>query len=259
MLDPTEAAEIAERFGVALGQVRRDHLISHLLAALTPLADRLIFFGGTALSRTFVPDGRLSEDIDLLARGNRSDVTAEIEHLLVRGPRRDFPRLSWVVPLPVWGTGSGLVGEPDGPAVRLQVLPAHGYPPWPTETRDLEQRYADAPPARLSVPTCPAFVAWKTVAWGNRGTSRDLYDLWELAERGAIDAAAHDLYMRYGPSGTAPARHLFNRPPSEATWRGELSEQTRLTISAADALRAVRAAWERAGSSAPDPPPRASR
>lgn len=42
MLDPGEAREVAGRFGVALAQVRRDHLVSHLLAALSrSLADRL--------------------------------------------------------------------------------------------------------------------------------------------------------------------------------------------------------------------------
>lgn len=35
MLDPHELQEIAARFGVDEHQVRRDHLISHLLAALS--------------------------------------------------------------------------------------------------------------------------------------------------------------------------------------------------------------------------------
>lgn len=39
-----EEAALAEQFGVAAGQVRRDHLISHLLAALSlSLADELEF------------------------------------------------------------------------------------------------------------------------------------------------------------------------------------------------------------------------
>ena len=68
-LDQQQAAEIAEQFGVAYEQVRRDHLISLALAALAPLRDRLVFFGGTALARSYLPAGRLSEDIDLLAVG----------------------------------------------------------------------------------------------------------------------------------------------------------------------------------------------
>jgi hypothetical protein len=34
-LDDSEARAVADRFGVAIEQVRRDHLISHILAALS--------------------------------------------------------------------------------------------------------------------------------------------------------------------------------------------------------------------------------
>ena len=62
-------------------QVRRDHLISHLLGAIAagvPTND-LVFFGGTALSRSYLTDARLSEDIDLIALAPRSDVAARID------------------------------------------------------------------------------------------------------------------------------------------------------------------------------------
>ncbi|WP_245650625.1 hypothetical protein [Nocardia harenae] len=46
-----ERDEVAVRFGVAPEQVERDHLISHLLAAISArFADRLHFIGGTALA-----------------------------------------------------------------------------------------------------------------------------------------------------------------------------------------------------------------
>jgi Nucleotidyl transferase AbiEii toxin, Type IV TA system len=96
MLSPDDQAAVAEKFGVAVSQVRRDHLISHLLAALTVLAaDQVVFFGGTALSRTYAPDGRLSEDIDLIATGPRRDVATLIEQGLPRAVRRNFPGLRW--------------------------------------------------------------------------------------------------------------------------------------------------------------------
>jgi predicted nucleotidyltransferase component of viral defense system len=80
MLHPDEETEVAAQFGVTLPQVRRDHLISHLLAALSAhAADQVVFFGGTALSRTFAPDGRLSEDIDLIATGQRRDVAPLVQ------------------------------------------------------------------------------------------------------------------------------------------------------------------------------------
>ena len=66
-----EATTVAQQFGVALEQVHRDHLISSILAALQAHAGEVIFFGGTALARTYLPAGRLSEDIDLIAVTDR--------------------------------------------------------------------------------------------------------------------------------------------------------------------------------------------
>jgi predicted nucleotidyltransferase component of viral defense system len=52
VLDPVEGAAVAEQFGVDAAQVRRDHLISHLLAVLSvSLVNELVFFGGTGLCR----------------------------------------------------------------------------------------------------------------------------------------------------------------------------------------------------------------
>jgi Nucleotidyl transferase AbiEii toxin, Type IV TA system len=66
-LQPDDLAETMAAFGVAEAQVRRDHAISHILAALSRHRhEELIFFGGTALSRTYLLDERLSEDIDLI-------------------------------------------------------------------------------------------------------------------------------------------------------------------------------------------------
>lgn len=79
MLTPDELQDVAFRFGVDEAQVLRDHLVSHLLAALSATAaDSVIFFGGTALARTVVPDGRLSEDVDLIAAGPRGRVAAHL-------------------------------------------------------------------------------------------------------------------------------------------------------------------------------------
>ncbi|MDQ1305305.1 MAG: hypothetical protein QG671_1136 [Actinomycetota bacterium] len=67
MLDAEEIARVSETFGVSASQVRRDYLISHLLGLLSEyLPDEILFFGGTALARTHLVDGRLSEDIEAL-------------------------------------------------------------------------------------------------------------------------------------------------------------------------------------------------
>ncbi len=163
MLDPTEEMMVAERFSVAREQVLRDHLISQVLATLSAdFNDQVVFFGGTALSRTFTPNGRLSEDIDLIAVGNRRDIAQELERRILTANR----------------------------------------------VRDV--------------------------------------DLWSLAGVGAIDGEAADLFARLGPTNRQPSSHVFSVAPDEAAWRRDLASQTRLTVTAGEALTVVRDAWKSA-------------
>jgi hypothetical protein len=103
-------------------------------------------------------------------------------------------------------------------------------------------------PAELLVPTLPAFAASKTATWADRHAPRDLWDLWALSEIGAIDAAAAQLYCRFGPTNQPPGNYLFETPPPHAEWQTQLAGQTRLTITARQALDAVRDAWARLSS-----------
>jgi len=104
------------------------------------------------------------------------------------------------------------------------------------------QRYSDARPANLSVFTAAAFVAAKTLAWGDRAAARDLYDLWALALLGLIDAAARDAYRRWG-LGSDPGAWLFREAPSESEWETALAHQGRVWVGPKDALRVVREHW----------------
>lgn len=243
-----ERDTVADRFGVPSEQVERDHLVSHLLAVLAPgREDRLHFIGGTALARTHLPHGRLSEDIDLIALGGRADMAREIEALLPRALERRHGRLVWAPGLSeVRDTEGAYLRTVDGLTVKIQLLSSRNRVLWPTEVRSIEQRYADAPPASLRVPTLAAFAAGKAATWFDRRAPRDLWDLWALAELGAIDAAAAGLYRSHGPTGRPPSPELFDRAPTEAEWLAQLAGQTRLTVTARTALEVVRTAWRTA-------------
>lgn len=248
VLDPRELAEVAERFGVSDDQVRRDHLISYLLGALSEhLSDEVVFFGGTALARRYLPDGRLSEDIDLLAIGERSSVVASIESTFARVAPRVFGRLTWVTPLSqVSDVDHGIVRSAEGLTVRVQVLRAADYPDWDTQRSQLVQRYSDAPPATLTTLTRPSAVTAKTVAWIHRHAPRDLFDLWALGRTGGIDAEAARAFARWGPTGGVPQPWMFDASPSQQAWEAELAAQTRLQVTVAQALVEVRRCWETA-------------
>ncbi|KHO23779.1 hypothetical protein QQ44_16395 [Mycolicibacterium setense] len=243
-----ERDSVATQFGVSTEQVERDHLISHLLAFLSrKFGDRIHFIGGTALARTHLPEGRLSEDIDLIAVGSRKEVARDLDVALPRAVARTHGRITIEPALSSTADTLPVVLRPlDGNPVRLQLLSPRDRVVWPTERRDLVQRYADAPPATLNVPTLPAFAASKTATWADRHAARDLWDLWALSELGAIDNTAAVLFRRYGPTNKAPGSYLFQRAPSPAEWHTQLAGQTKLTISAIEALDAVREAWQQA-------------
>lgn len=242
-----ERDTVADRFGVAPEQVERDHLISHLLAVLSDrFADRLHFIGGTALARTHLVDGRLSEDIDLVALGNRTELAAELDAALPRAVARTHGRLHWEPGLgAVRDTEAAHLRTDGGLSVKIQLLSSKDRTVWLAERRALDQRYRDAPPAQLTVPTRAAFAASKTATWHDRHASRDLWDLWALAGIGGIDDEAGELYRQHGPTGKPPGRHLFVTPPADRDWTAQLAGQTRLDVTAATALGIVRVAWAR--------------
>lgn len=245
MLDPAEAATVAAQFGVSELQVRRDHLISHLLVVLgRRFTDDVVFFGGTALARTYLPAGRLSEDLDLITIPPRAQIVAEVERALATGVRREYGQLSWVPSLTaVTGSAPATLRSRDGLQVRVQLLDPLGYPRWPTALTLLHERYPDVPATTLRVPTLASFAAAKTAAWHDRRAARDLYDLWGLAGLGALDAEAAALFAQFGPTGRPPAPWMFDRAPAIEDWRVQLGAQTRIAAEPDEALSVVKRAW----------------
>jgi len=240
-----EMERVAVRFGVGMEQVRRDHLISHVLAALAAdiSTDDLVFFGGTALSRTYLADARLSEDIDLIARIPRAELARQIERAVRRGIARSHGRPTWRPALTATtGSQPTVLAVPDSTSVQVQLLGGEGYD-WPTEVVEIEQRYSDAPPARLRVLTADAFAAAKLSAWIDRGSPRDMYDLWAMSERHLIGASALRVFISHGPFGKPPDAWVFDRKLDEGEWMRALGHQTRLRVSAREAIAAAREAW----------------
>ena len=245
-LDLDELQREVARFGVAEEQVRRDHLISHVLAAISAsCSEDVIFFGGTALSRTHLAHSRLSEDIDLIATTTRGVVLPKLVRAVERALLRTHGRTVWIRPFTDRDTDAAVMSA-AGVQLQVQLLRGAHYPAWPVEQVGLHQRYSDAPPAILTVPTLPAFSGWKVAAWSDRSAPRDLYDLWALNQINALTAQAAELFARYGPTGRPPQASMFVAAPAQQSWLASLSGQTRLTVTAEQALRNVRLGWARA-------------
>lgn len=245
VLDDSEMLDVQLRFGVSEDQVRRDHVISHALAAISRIDDeRLVFFGGTALSRTLLPDLRLSEDIDLIALAPRREIARAVQRELEAALAPTLGAPAFTPALESTRHPSPSVMEVGDVRVQIQLLDGEGYPAWPTEIVDLEQRYTDAPPAHLRSLTTPAFVASKLSAWADRGASRDLYDLWALADRGHLDQNAAATYARLGQFTSASAI-TFDRLPSDVEWNNALGHQCILRVGPREAADTVIAALRR--------------
>ncbi|WP_043721635.1 nucleotidyl transferase AbiEii/AbiGii toxin family protein [Kutzneria sp. 744] len=249
MLEPEELAAVAAEYGVADSQVRRDHLISHVLLALSTMDLPVTFFGGTALARTFLTDpeigARLSEDIDLYAV-DRSGVAAEIDERLPRLLRREFPGTTWDPPLRSGrSVDPGQLVTADGLRVRVQLLDAtkhRAFAQWPASIREVSPRYRDINrPIELRVPTLMSFAGMKTAAWLDRSKARDLYDLWGLAMLGALTAETADRVRRI--TGATVAPYGFRSLPSALDWNVQLAHQTRTLPAAEECLAKVRGAY----------------
>jgi hypothetical protein len=135
--------------------------------------------------------------------------------------------VDWTVPLAdIRDTDPASLVTSDGLVVRVQLLSAQGYPPWPTAIHDIDQRYSDIARTRLRTPVRDSFAAWKTAAWFERHAPRDLYDLWALALAGALTRSAGQLFATHTGLGP-PQDHMFSRVPAERDWQEQLSGQTR--------------------------------
>lgn len=243
VLSEADAMRVENAFGVGRAQVERDHLISHLLASLArSVRDDVVFIGGTALARTHLPALRLSEDIDLIARAPRSGLGRRIEGTLVADFARSFGQIAFTPAFDQTRDSEPvLLSAPGRTRVQIQLLDGVGRPHWPTELAPIEQRYSDAPPAELRVPTIEAFAAMKLSAWHDRRAPRDLYDLYALQRTGAINNEAKRLYRNLGPG--VIISDLFSGVSTQAEWDDALSHQCRPTVGPDEALEVVRDAW----------------
>ncbi|MDT5327998.1 MAG: hypothetical protein QOF25_5150, partial [Mycobacterium sp.] len=82
--------------------------------------------------------------------------------------------------------------------------------------------------------------------WADRHAPRDLWDQWALSELGAIDADAAALFRRLGPPTNYLGPTCSTLRPRTPSGSPQLAGQTILTVTAAEALKAVREAWRQA-------------
>jgi len=247
MISSEELRGKAAAYGVPEDQILRDHLISHLLFALSTLdSPRVTFFGGTALCRTWARDTRLSEDVDLLVE-DHVDASARLPALISRGIRREFPETRWID----LGRLHEVVTQElrTGEGIALKVQLTRWRPEWrrlPCVATQVRLRYSDLPESViLDVPTPASIVTMKLLAWSDRQAPRDLFDLDTLATGGYFTEEVRELFQAiagYPPLETFRRGGLPRNV--EDHWRSELCHQMDELPSARSCLETVRRALE---------------
>jgi len=177
MIRPPEINAAGIKFGAPDTQIVRDHLISHVLATIGdwPDVNEVTFFGGTALCRTWLPDLRLSEDIDLLPTA--PSVGEALRQHASRRLRSEFANLEWTKlgaqhQVETWTLSTGDI------EVKVQLAQwRDGWDAIPITTEPVDLRYSDLESSTLiRVPTPSGFAAMKLMAWFDRRAPRDLHD-----------------------------------------------------------------------------------
>ncbi len=250
--------------------LERDYCLSWFLVGLSrsPLRERLLFKGGTALKKCYFPGYRFSEDLDftLAEEVPFETIREELEvvftetyrasGVVFRYAREDRHAhvnshtfyLGYEGPLP--GESSGKEVKTDI-TIREEVV-------FPMEERPLlrgYEEYEDIPEtAIIRVYSLGEIAAEKVVALIDPGRNepRDLYDLWYLTEHGQIDlkeltsAIARKLAFR-GKELKSLRRQLATKEPRlRALWSPRLAGQMATLPEFDRVFRAVRRAFRQA-------------
>lgn len=234
-------------FGVTANQVEHDFAVSHILHAISPLSDKFVFYGGTALSRTHLAGLRLSEDIDLLAISARSNTAALIDLAIVRSLERHFDGVAGNPSLQDARTDTeACIYQVGNSQVKIQLIDGRDYVAWPTQQSHVSMRYDGINDVTMTTLTPDGFACAKLAAWSDptRNAPRDLYDLWAMSDRGFITAETARLFKTHGPTGGYPREWMLPRhAPTNDEWHGSLGHQCLPEVGPDEAHEQVTAAW----------------
>jgi predicted nucleotidyltransferase component of viral defense system len=211
MIPEGELKKQARLLGVDAGVLDRDHALGVVLWALAPDLDAAgwVFKGGTCLRKCYFGDYRFSEDLDFTATGALS--TDAVRALVTRAASRtpllgvtlsmelsrievkddEYGRESIEIKVPY----RGVLQSPNRPNVQFHVS-AHEEMAFSPQARPLIHEYADSGALGDVSVACYSLdevLTEKLRAIGGQrrfAIARDVYDIAQLASRGADTGAA---------------------------------------------------------------------
>ena len=277
MIPQSNLSRLANRLARAGGRripesvLERDYCLSWFLAGLSqsPVRDRLIFKGGTALKKCYFPDYRFSEDLDFTLGEEvpfetiRKDLDRAFEKsyrdsgVVLRYARSD--RHSYVNSHTFYLNYEGPLGNfPSGKEIKTDITIKEKVV-FPIEERPVLRAYAeyeDVPGnAIIKVYSLKEIAAEKVIAICDRARNepRDLYDLWHLCENAhvdlieVIDAIANKLAFRGQSLETIGAQLDVKQSRLGRLWKQRLAGQMARLPEFDGVFRSVRRAFRQAG------------
>jgi uncharacterized protein len=277
LIPQSNLSRLANRLARAGGRripesvLERDYCLSWFLAGLSrsPVRDRLIFKGGTALKKCYFPDYRFSEDLDFtLADDVAFDtIRQELDWVFEENYRNSGVVLRFARSDPRPHANShtfylnheGPLGNfPSGKEVKTDITIKEKVV-FPIEERPVlrtYQEYEDLPGnAVIKVYSLKEIAAEKVIAVCDsaRNEPRDLYDLWHLCENAhvdlidVIDAITGKLAFRGQRLEIIDARLEVKQNRLRRLWNQRLAGQMAKLPEFDGVFRAVRRAFRRAG------------
>ena len=277
MIPQSNLSRLANRLARAGGRripesvLERDYCLSWFLAGLSqsPVRDRLIFKGGTALKKCYFPDYRFSEDLDFTLVEEvpfetiRKDLDRAFEEsyrdsgVVLRYARSD--RHSHANSHTFYLNYEGPLGNlPSGKEIKTDITIKEKVV-FPIEERPVLRAYAeyeDVPGnAIIKVYSLKEIAAEKVIAICDRARNepRDLYDLWHLCENAhvdlieVIDAIASKLEFRAQSLETIGPQLNVKQSRLGRLWKQRLAGQMATLPEFDGVFRSVRRAFRQAG------------
>ncbi len=188
---------------VGLDMVEKDYVLGWMLFGIASgsVADKLVFQGGTALSKVYFPDQwRLSEDLDFTAINDQdwsafvTPLSSEVPSILQKSggitvnlrttphTNQGYPQSKFKYMGP---TGQATVKieitreEEIGETVTMQVPRHYDYPRFSVKVYSLE-----------------TILAEKLRSIIQRGKVRDYYDAWRLLKENKVQGNIRDLFLK---------------------------------------------------------------
>ncbi|MDI6819977.1 MAG: nucleotidyl transferase AbiEii/AbiGii toxin family protein [Candidatus Hodarchaeaceae archaeon] len=177
MLTAEELHKLAMRFGIPMGVVEKDYMLTSFLHNLSSLTKNLTFKGGTAIKKVYLATSRFSEDLDFTAMRKQ-----DFEKLLRRaGEGIGFELKSVVKGKKSFSASVQYRGPLNHPSSVLVEISSRERLLLPRKVMPVIHPYPDI--SRFGFPTMHVkeIVAEKLRAAYMRGDPRDFFDLYQLA------------------------------------------------------------------------------